>query len=276
MNADKELSEIIGVYLRSSAARIDSCTAAASPMKRIGIFILSIAMAGVAQQAPAVRPVLVELFTSEGCSSCPPADALLARLDRDQGIPGAEAVALEEHVDYWNHDGWIDPFSSAEFSRRQERYAEQFGISGPYTPQLVVDGASELNGSDGRGALSAIGAAARAEKLAVRVLRSAGGVRVEVDPGSHGGDVFVALAQNAASSQVLRGENQGRSLRHVAIVRRLSRIGSVKRGAGFAKDVPLSAGESAYRVIAFVQDSGPGHVWGAAMLGPEKSNSSHR
>ncbi len=245
-------------------------------MKRIGILILAIAMAGVAQQAPAVKPMLVELFTSEGCSSCPPADALLARLDRSQPVPGAGIVVLEEHVDYWNHDGWTDPFSSAQFSRRQERYAEQFGIAGPYTPQLVVDGASELNGSDGRGALSAIGSAARTEKLAVRVLRSRGGVRVEVDPGSHGGDVYLALAQNAGTSQVLRGENQGRSLQHVAIVRRLSRIGSFKSRAGFAKDVPLSAGESEYRGIAFVQDSGPGHIWGAAMLNPQvRSPGSH-
>jgi hypothetical protein len=235
-------------------------------MKRIGILILAIAMASVAQQPPSLKPVLVELFTSEGCSSCPPADALLAKLDRSQPVPGAEIVVLEEHVDYWNHDGWTDPFSSAEFSRRQERYAEQFGIPAPYTPQMVVDGAGQLLGSDGRGALSAIGSAARAEKLTVRVLRTPGGIRVEVDPGRHSGEVYLALAQNAASSEVLRGENQGRSLQHVAIVRRLSQIGSVKSRAGFAKDVPLSAAESEYRVIAFVQDSGPGHVWGAALL----------
>ncbi|MGA2115482.1 MAG: DUF1223 domain-containing protein [Bryobacteraceae bacterium] len=240
-------------------------------MKRTGILILSIAVAGAAQQAPMVKPVLVELFTSEGCSSCPPADALLARLDRFQPVPGVQIVALEEHVDYWNHDGWTDPFSSAQFSRRQERYAEQFAISDVYTPQMVVDGFRQFNGSDSRGAVSAIGLAARTEKLAVRVLRSAGGVRVEVDPGSHGGDVFLAVAQNAASSQVLAGENQGRSLRHVAILRRLSQIGSVKGRAGFAKDVPLSSSESEDRVIAFVQDSGPGRVRGAAMSSPEKT-----
>jgi hypothetical protein len=245
-------------------------------MKRSVILVLAIAAAGSAQQAPAGKPVLVELFTSEGCSSCPPADAFLARLDRSQPVPGAQIVVLEEHVDYWNHDGWTDPFSSAEFSRRQERYAEQFGISGPYTPQMVVDGASQLVGSDGHGALAAIGLAARAEKLAVRVLRSPVGVRVEVDPGKHGGNVFLALAQSAGSSQVLRGENQGRSLQHIAIVRRLSQIGSLKSHAGFVKDVPLSAEEGEYRAIAFVQDSGPGHVWGAALLNSEKTNSSGR
>jgi hypothetical protein len=235
-------------------------------MKRTGILILSIAMAGVAQQAPVAKPVLVELFTSEGCSSCPPADALLARLDQFQPVSGVQIVALEEHVDYWNHDGWTDPFSSAQFSRRQERYGAQFGISDVYTPQMVVDGFRQLNGSDGRGAVSAIGAAARTEKLTVRVLRSAGGVRVEVDPGAHGGDVFLAVARNAASSQVLRGENQGRSLRHVAIVRSLSQIGSLKTRTGFAKDVPLSGGESEDRAIAFVQEPGPGRVRGAALL----------
>ena len=235
-------------------------------MRRIGIVILAFATAGAAQQVPAARPVLVELFTSEGCSSCPPADALLAKLDRFQPVPGAGIVVLEEHVDYWNHDGWTDPFSSPEFSRRQERYAQQFGISGPFTPQMVVDGASQLTGSDGRGALSAIGSAARAEKLAVRVVRSGSGVRVEVDPGKHGGEVYLALAQNAAASHVLRGENQGRDLQHVAIVRRLSQIGSLKSHAGFAKDVPLSPNETEWRVIAFVQEIGPGHVWGAAVV----------
>ena len=234
-------------------------------MQRIATVILAFATWTAAQQAPVARPVLVELFTSEGCSSCPPADALLAKLDRFQPVPGAEIIVLEEHVGYWNHDGWADPFSSPEFTRRQERYAEEFGTSGPYTPQMVVDGVSQLIGSDGRGALAAVASAARAEKLAVRVERSSGGVRVEVDPGGHGGAVYLALVQNSASSHVLRGENQGRDLQHVAVVRRLSQIGSVKSHAGFTQDVPLSPSETELRVIAFVQEIGPGRVWGAAM-----------
>src|ERR1700758_1874902 len=91
--------------------------------------------------------VIVELFTSEGCSSCPPADQLLKKLSEEQPIHGAQVVALEEHVDYWNHLGWRDPFSDVEFSRRQEQYSGVFRNDGVYTPQMIVDGQVEFTGS---------------------------------------------------------------------------------------------------------------------------------
>src|SRR5215213_894825 len=114
-------------------------------------------------------PVLVELFTSEGCSSCPPADALLETLDRTQPVAGAETIVLSEHVDYWNQIGWTDPFSSEQFSQRQQAYAKRLRIDGAYTPQMVVDGTAEFVGSDRKVGLAAIGKAAGIPKAVVRI-----------------------------------------------------------------------------------------------------------
>src|SRR6516164_6714157 len=113
------------------------------------------------------RLVVVELFTSEGCSSCPPADALLKELSEQQPLQGVQVIALEEHVDYWNHLGWTDPFSSTEFSQRQSDYARIFGNDGVYTPQMVVDGQSEFVGSRGGSAKEAIQKAARLPKFEI-------------------------------------------------------------------------------------------------------------
>src|SRR4051794_16154553 len=163
---------------------------------------------------PARAPVLVELFTSEGCSSCPPADRLLEKLD-------PQVIVLSEHVDYWDRLGWRDPYSSHAATLRQEAYARGFGIEGPYTPQIVIDGAVEFVGNDSRRVADEIARARGREKIGIRLARTESGVRIEIDPAAKPADVMLALADDTGTSQVAAGENKGRRLHHVAIVRSL-------------------------------------------------------
>jgi hypothetical protein len=202
-------------------------------------------------------PVLVELFTSEGCSSCPPADKLLESLD-------PQAIVLSEHVDYWDRLGWRDPYSGPANTRRQAAYARGFGIEGPYTPQMVIDGVTEFVGNDARRATLEIERARSRIKIGVHLSRTAAGVRVQIDPVAQAADVWLALADNSGTSRVTAGENRGHSLHHVAILRSLRKIGAVKRDAGFAQTIDVPPGAS--RVIVFVQDSGLGRVYGVGML----------
>jgi hypothetical protein len=191
----------------------------------------------------------VELFTSEGCSSCPPADRLLESLD-------AQVIVLSEHVDYWDRLGWRDPYSSHANTLRQESYARGFGTEGPYTPEMVIDGAAEFVGNDGRRAADEIARARNREKLGIRLTRTGAGVRVEIDPASKSADVMLALADDSGTSQVAAGENKGRQLHHVAILRSLPFTQTVA--------IPTDGG----RVIVFVQDGTAGKIYGSAMLGP--------
>jgi hypothetical protein len=214
-------------------------------------------------------PVLVELFTSEGCSSCPPADLLLIHLERTQPVTGARIIALGQHVDYWDRLGWKDPFSSAEFSRRQEDYAQALRARGVYTPQMVVDGQFEFVGSNSRDAEKSILLAARTPKGRVQISpteREQGSLRVEVwvrglpAERSKSVDVFLAVTETGLASQVARGENSGRRLEHTAVVRRLRRLGSLEREADGAQTFTATVEPEAawsrenLRLVAFVQD----------------------
>ena len=191
------------------------------------------------------QPILVELFTSEGCSSCPPADALLEKLDRTQPVDGAQIIVLSEHVDYWNYIGWTDAYSSPAFSQRQQMYARRLGLDGPYTPQMVVDGATEFVGSDARKAESAIRSALRQSKTRVRIQASDSGVTVEIDPLPAGrakkAHIYVAHVLDRGASDVLRGENKGRRLQHAAIVRELKQISTIDERSGFKTQLPAVA-----------------------------------
>ena len=209
--------------------------------------------------APTRTPVLIELFTSEGCSSCPPADQLLAVLD-------SQAIVLGEHVDYWDHQGWRDRFSSHANTLRQESYARHFGIDGPYTPQMVIDGAVEFNGSDKRRALDEIGRERGRVQGEIRLSRVTAGLEVSVSSVPRSADVMLAFAQDSGASEVAGGENKGRSLRHVAILRSLKKIGTVKKGTDFHQTVELPADTAAQRVLVFAQEQDQGRVYTASML----------
>jgi hypothetical protein len=208
---------------------------------------------------PTRVPVLIELFTSEGCSSCPPADRLLQQLDQ-------QAIVLGEHVDYWDRQGWKDPFSSHSFTERQETYTRLFHLDSTYTPEMVVDGATEFVGSDAVRAAQEIAKAARRQKVVVRLSQTSHGVHIEIDDTIGSGGVMLAVADPSAESQVTAGENKGRSLRHVAVVRSISKIGWVKRGGTFRGDAALTPGAASRRIIVFVQESGQGRVDGVAIL----------
>jgi hypothetical protein len=183
-------------------------------------------------------------------------------------VAGAQIIVLSEHVDYWNHLGWADPYSSRAFSVRQEMYARQFGLGGPYTPEMVVDGSTEFVGSDGPKAVSTIRAAAGGPKVAIRIHASEArdAMVVEVDPfpavKHRKAGVYIAHAADSGSSDVRGGENRGRHLHHVSIAKDLRQVGSISERAGFQTRVPVSGGG---RLIVFVQDGGNGRVWGAAM-----------
>jgi hypothetical protein len=238
-------------------------------MPKMLLLSLAAALLANASTMDQRQPVLVELFTSEGCSSCPPADAYLVQLDHVQPIPGAQIIVLSEHVDYWNHDGWVDPFSSSSITNRQETYDRRFGINGPYTPQMIVDGAAEMNGTDGPKIQSAIEAAAKSPKVGVHIRPGDGAdapVTVAIDPlpsgAAHKANVYIAHAADTGGSDVLRGENQGRHLQHVAILKDIRQAGKVTDHAGFEKQIAVPAGT---RLVVFVQEGDAGRVWGSAM-----------
>ena len=237
-----------------------------------GLLILIASSAFTARAAaPDQRvAVLVELFTSEGCSTCPPADALLDKLDQLQPIPGAEVIAMSEHVDYWNHAGWKDPFSSAELTHRQQAYESRLGVPQPFTPQMIVDGTSTLVGSETMQARAAIENAASLPALRVSIVPSADGrsaaIRVNPATTSTGpdGDVYIAFAKDSASTDVRGGENRGSVLHYVSVVESLERAGSVTAKSGFSTEVPIES-KAGDRLIVFVQEPGYGRVMGAAM-----------
>jgi len=234
---------------------------------------------------PARTPVLVELFTSEGCSSCPPADQLLAKMQANQPVDGAEIIPLSEHVDYWDGASWRDQFSSPAFTSRQQAYVKALHIEGPYTPQMVIDGRTEFVGSDEGAALNSISAASGVRKAAVELsvgAQQASSVSVTISVkglvaqgGGDTEDVFLAVTENNLSSHVRGGENGGRLLHHAAVVRSLQRVGPVTPGVVFSQSIDLKLAPTWKKrdlsIVAFVQSRRTGRIFGAGMSSLSKS-----
>ena len=213
-------------------------------------------------------PVLVELFTSEGCSSCPPADTVLARLVRDQPVQGVEIVALSEHVDYWDSLGWKDPYSSPVFTERQQDYSSRLRRGGIYTPQAVVDGRAELIGSDEAAARSAAAAAAAQPHGTLTTRRNGNALHLEAKlPPHSGAEILLASVDDPPPARVARGENAGRTLTHVRVVRELRRIGRAEQPS-WSGDVQLDASAARLRLVVFVQERSSGRVLAEASQPP--------
>jgi hypothetical protein len=235
--------------------------------------VTGVMLALMAASAAAQKAVLVELFTSEGCSSCPPADALLKLVNGSQTNQGQLIVGISEHVTYWNSLGWSDPFSSSAYTERQNAYSERFHLEGPYTPQMVINGAEQIVGSDRAGLLRAVEKEdSESPRMSLRIVSlSLAGSMLTVnfstsgDLPAEGADLIAVLADDADQSSVLRGENSGRTLAHVAVARSIIRIAKVKAAGERTAQIPIPVSfqtTKGHHLILFAQTPGTGRVLG--------------
>jgi hypothetical protein len=236
-------------------------------MKNLVFGLLAIVL-GISVSASVQNPVVVELFTSEGCSSCPAADALLLQLSQKND---GTMILLGEHVDYWNYISWTDRFSSKQFSQRQAEYANALHAS-VYTPQMMIDGRAQFVGNDGAEIQNRIAAAASSQKLAKVSLAWEANSRLRVSvqaPQQEKAEVLLAITEDGLSTDVGKGENGGKTLHHAAVVRMLRPIGNVSDGK-FANtiDVPRQADWNAQRlkVSVLVQEANSRKIVGAGVV----------
>jgi hypothetical protein len=227
-------------------------------------------------------PVVVELFTSEGCSSCPPADALLMKFQNAQPIQGAKVIAIEEHVDYWNHDGWTDPYSSADWTQRQVDYVLKFKDKTPYTPQMIVDGQTQMTGAQEPQARDTIQQAANQPQTDIIVApgdSSSASQDFKVRVGKLVGntdkdsaEVWLAITESGLESFVKAGENAGRDLRHAPVLRSLHKIGTAKGSGDTTFDSSAKVKfkpewkRQNLQIVVFVQDRKSMRILGAAAV----------
>ena len=221
-------------------------------------------------------PVVVELFTSEGCSSCPPADQLLARLEKAQPVPEADIIVLGEHVDYWNELGWQDRFAAHVYTERQQDYAPSLGVEDVYTPEMVVNGQAEFSGADAQRALKEIRRAATAPHSSVTLLlKDSSNLALSVShfpSGTKNVEILLAITEDALASDVRKGENAGRRLTHTGVVRSMVSVArfDTRKSPDFSSDLPLRLRDDWDRqnlhAIVLVTDRGTRRIIGAAKL----------
>ena len=221
------------------------------------------------QSQPDRVPVLAELFTSEGCSSCPPADRILELLAREPPIDGVEVIILSEHVTYWDHQGWRDPFGSSTFTARQQMYGDWFKLESVFTPQLVIDGTTQMVGTDITALKAALAkSAAKPKPRLIVELRESGSkalVATASGPGLvAGNELVLAVTEDDLQVEVKRGENARRTLRHAGVVRWFNsrKIDDSSAVTPAPIDIPLRADwkRDRLRVVAFVQSVGTREV----------------
>ncbi len=203
--------------------------------------------------------VLVELFTSQGCSSCPPADRVLNQLQKQQPVDGVEIVALSWHVDYWNRLGWEDPYSSKLYSDRQRSYAKVYESERIYTPQMIIDGTNEFVGSDKNRALTGLKRAGKQEKFDF-ILRASldpsgekGKLEIQDLPEEYSGFLYIAIAEDNLQNDVRSGENSGKHLEHVAVVRHYQWL-EVSANVGYRFDLNPEWNRESLKAVVWLQN----------------------
>ncbi|SNT00030.1 hypothetical protein SAMN05421770_103406 [Granulicella rosea] len=250
--------------------RIYTAFATIAVLLAAGLMLLSAQTTATPTQEPRDRSaILVELFTSEGCSSCPPADALLRQLNGAHAANGQRLIVLSEHVTYWNSLGWTDPFSAETYTQRQAAYTEKLRLDSAYTPQMVIGGIEQVVGSDRAGVERAIRKAGQQNSPAsIRILNAnPEGNRLQIAYATagetKGAEIIAVLTDDTDQSSVQRGENSGRTLAHVSVARTLTRIGKATSSGAQSASVALPAnllGTPGHHLILFLQIAGQGRV----------------
>jgi hypothetical protein len=268
-----------------SAMRLEACIMHVRSFFKVSLALSLLAaqhsLSRIAAQTPAPPAVnsvsILELFTSEGCSSCPPADTLLRLIDGRRTSAGQLVVGISEHVTYWNNQGWKDPYSAEVFTNRQTNYASRLSPEGPYTPQMVLNGRDQFVGSNAAALQKALLDDSRRKHLDLRILSTAvEGDHLTVRFALKGAvqpkplDIVAVLTDDVDRSNVLRGENSGRTLEHVSVARDLTRVGTTDGDTEQSVEIPLPenyhSGGSGHHLVLFAQERHQGAIVGAATM----------